>query len=110
MGARATLMAQLYAAAPTARRQFPHVGEVPGRVGQILPAYRELSAPPWREAPLRSEMPQFSVTSMVSRERLLARALIVFVAVIVVGGLTVDAYVWHRNGSRSRTVATSPPL
>ncbi|HEY4939594.1 MAG TPA: L,D-transpeptidase, partial [Actinomycetota bacterium] len=58
----------------------------------------------------QGSMPQFGVTSIVSRSRLLARALIVFVAVVVVGGLTVDAYVWHRNSSRPRTVATSHPL
>jgi lipoprotein-anchoring transpeptidase ErfK/SrfK len=43
-----------------------------------------------------------------SRSRLLARALIIFVVVVVAGGLTIDAYVWHRNSTRPRTVATAP--
>ena len=50
------------------------------------------------------------VMNKPSRSRLLDRALIIFVALVVVGGLTVDAYVWHRHSTRPRAVATSPPV
>ena len=44
-----------------------------------------------------------------SRSRLV-RALILFVAMVLVGGAAVDAYVWHRDSTRPRTVAVSPPV
>ena len=44
-----------------------------------------------------------------SRSRLV-RALILFVAMVLVGGAAVDAYVWHRDSTRPRTVVTSAPV
>src|SRR5260370_29366544 len=45
-----------------------------------------------------------------SRWRFLARSLILFVAMVLVGGAAVDAYVWHRDSTRPRTVAVPPPV
>src|SRR5256714_12597785 len=45
-----------------------------------------------------------------SRWRLLARALIFFVAMVLVGGAVVDAYVWHRDSTRPRTAVFAPPV
>ena len=45
-----------------------------------------------------------------SRWRFLARALIFFVAMVLVGGAAVDAYVWHRDSTRPRTVVFAPPV
>lgn len=45
-----------------------------------------------------------------SRKRILGRALMIGVAVIVVAGLLTDAYLWHRNATTERhVVAVAPP-
>ncbi|HEY2665992.1 MAG TPA: L,D-transpeptidase [Actinomycetota bacterium] len=45
-----------------------------------------------------------------SRSRLFARPLILFVAMVLVGGAAVDAYLRHHDRIRPRTVVTAPPV